>query len=80
MVAAQTLRVHVEAGEATRLRVRLDFLHLDDLGAGENSLELDRSALFFLVLDDFLQVFLDSIALLQLLVSLIALIGVLITG
>ena len=80
MVAAQTLRVHVEAGEAARLRVRLDFFHLDDLGAGENSLELDRSALFFLVLDDFLQDFLDSIALLQLLVSLIALIGVLITG
>ena len=79
-MAAQTLRVHVEAGEAARLRVRLDLLHLDDLGAGKNPLELDRSALLLLVFDDLLQVFLDSIALLQLLVGLVTLIGVLITG
>ena len=79
VVAAHALRVLVQAGEAAALVVRLDALHLDDLGAREHVLKLDRRSVLLLVLDDFLDVLLDSVAHVKSLVVLISFVSVLVT-
>ena len=79
MIAAEALRVLVEAGEAAALLVRSDTLHFDDLGARQYVVEFDRRTLILLILDNFLDVLLDGGALLEGLVVGITLVRVLVT-
>ena len=61
MIAAEALRVLVEAREAAALLIGSDALHFDDLSAGQYVLELDGRALILLILDDFFDVLLHYI-------------------
>ena len=63
VVEAKALGVLVKAREASRLLVRFDALHLDDLGSGEYVGELDRCTTFFLVLNNFTDAFFNRVAL-----------------
>lgn len=78
VIAAEALRVLVQAREAAALLIGSDALHFDDLSAGQYVLELDGRALILLILDDFLDVLFHGGALLQGLVVGITLVRVLV--
>ena len=78
MVETEALRVLVQTREASRLLVRLDTLHLDDLGSGEYVGELDGCTTFLLVLNNFTDAFFNRVALRGHLIVKITLKGILI--
>ena len=78
MVETEALGVLVKAGEASGLLVGFDSLHLDDLRSGEHVRELDRCTTFLLILNNFLNAFLNRVTLRGHLIVKISLIRILI--
>ena len=78
MIAAQALRVLIQASEAAALLVRSDALHLDDFGTRQYVAEFDGSAVLLLILDNFLDVLLDGCTLRERLIVAVTLVRVLV--